>query len=235
MSEAIRSSRFSVLWRVGVILLAVAVWVGIAWSLLPRQHTTAAAKANTAIYTPNDESERLARLAALEKSTQTPGVVPVKATSAPLGPTTSAPGELMVPSVGIDGPVFPVGIDRSGNMDVTKSAFTAGWYNRGPAPGQPGIAIFACHNTWYTAPRALCFNLHLVQPGAVIATKDARGNVHHWVVDSLKYYPYSAIVDGLFVSGGPARISIITCAGTWLPKQQVYTQRLIVGAHLADA
>src|SRR5258708_1070553 len=69
------------------------------------------------------------------------------------------PRELVIQSLGIDGQVLPVGVDKDGNMDVTKTAFTAGWYHLGPAPAQGGDAVITCHTERYSLVRALCYNL----------------------------------------------------------------------------
>ena len=119
-------------------------------------------------------------------------------------------------------------------MQVTENAFTAGWFDLGPLPGAGGDAVETCHNQWYTAPRALCYNLHNVALGADVITRNPDGAVHHWKVTSVRTVAYNASVPGLFATTGPPRLSIITCGGTWLPKQQIFTQRVIVDASLAD-
>jgi hypothetical protein len=142
--------------------------------------------------------------------------------------------KVRVPALGINAPVQPVGIDRDGNMAVPSTAFTAGWYRLGPAPGQSGDAVLTCHNTWSGASRALCYNLHTVSVGADVETQNVGGGVHHWTIESIQRVPFSARPAGLFATTGPPRLSIITCDGDWDPVHQTYAFRLIVNARLAD-
>jgi hypothetical protein len=144
------------------------------------------------------------------------------------------PGQLRVPSVAITGAVYPVGVDKTNTMEVTQNAFTVGWYKYGPLPGASGDSVETCHNEWYTTTRALCYNLHNVAIGADIYTRNADGKEHHWKVTSVRTVAYNASVPGLFDNSGPPRLSVITCGGQWLPKQQIFTLRVIVDAALAD-
>jgi hypothetical protein len=152
--------------------------------------------------------------------------------------TTSAPApagaRLRIPALEIDADVLPVGIAKDGNMDVTTTAFTVGWYRYGPAPGRAGDAVMTCHNQWEGAPHALCYDLHSVSPGTDVLTTNADGTLHHWKVASIDSVPYDSVVPGLFATTGAARLSIITCGGDWDSARQIFSLRVIVSARLAD-
>jgi sortase (surface protein transpeptidase) len=135
--------------------------------------------------------------------------------------------------LGIDAAVLPVGIDKDGYMDVTKTASTVGWYRLGPVPGQPGNAVMTCHNQWYDTSRALCYDLHTVPVGADVYTSTGQGVGRRWKVVAVQAVAYNATVPGLFTDVGEPRLSIITCGGRWDPARQMFSLRIIVRARLA--
>jgi sortase (surface protein transpeptidase) len=196
-----------------VLLVGAGIWVfGLPHGSQPRTHVTAIKQ--------NSEATAIELAAALAPPAPPP----------PAGPPP--PGQLIIPSLNISGAVFPVGVDRDGNMDVTKNAFTVGWYSPGPVPGQTGDSVMTCHNQWYSVDKALCYSLYTIQNGAEVMTKDAKGNTRHFRVDRVLTVPFNASVPDLFSTAGPPRLSVITCGGVWDRKNNIFTLRVIVDAHL---
>jgi hypothetical protein len=142
---------------------------------------------------------------------------------------------LRIPSLGIDGEVVPVGIDKDGNMGVPPAPSKAGWYRLGPILGHAGDAVLDCHNVWYGNTPALCYNLHDIAPRADIYTIGADGTLGHWRVEGIDRVPYSTAPAGLFDSTGSPRLSIITCDGIWDATHQTFAERVIVHARPADS
>ena len=61
-------------------------------------------------------------------------------------PPTPPPVRLVVPDVGIDMAVDPVGVRDDGEMEIPEDADRAGWYRFGPAPADPaGATVVAAH------------------------------------------------------------------------------------------
>src|SRR5687767_7843896 len=58
------------------------------------------------------------------------------------------PARLMVPALGLNARIAPVGLSQSGEMDVPGSAGEVGWYDLGPRPGERGNAVLIGHNVW---------------------------------------------------------------------------------------
>jgi len=179
-----------------------------------------------------DDDLVVERAAALAPAPAPPDPSPAPSPSAAAPVPGPYPTELAIQSLGIDGQVLPVGVDKHGNMNVTSTAFTAGWYHLGPAPAQGGDAVVTCHNEWYSVVRALCYNLGKIAVGADITVKDGFGVLHQFKVDEVQTVPYNASVPGLFATTGPPRLSLITCGGTWDKAKQSFTLRVIVDAHL---
>jgi LPXTG-site transpeptidase (sortase) family protein len=161
-----------------------------------------------------------------------PTVVP---SPAPLQLATMAVREagwrLVIPRIGVDAPIAPVGRDRKGAMASPASLDGVGWFNRGPAPGQPGDAVIDGH---YGVEQPAVFRkLHFLRPGDEVDVVWPDGHTTYFQVTSLQTVPADSHPTGLFSRAGPSSLSLITCAGAWLPARATYSDRLIVTAMLS--
>lgn len=144
------------------------------------------------------------------------------------------PGRLIIRSIGVNAPVLAVGVDKQGNMGVTNQSFNVGWYSPGVIPGDPGDAVIDGHLDWYDTSRAVFYNLKSVSVGDDIEVQRLDGVTKHFRVSAVRAVAYNASVPGLFVRSGPARLSLITCGGSWSSKLGEYLQRVIVDATLVS-
>ena len=144
------------------------------------------------------------------------------------------PGRLVVPRIGVNAQVLGVGLAKDGSMAVTSQSYTVGWYNRGPAPGDAGDAVMTGHLDWYDTSRAVFYNLKNLRAGDGIEVQRLDGVTKNFRVTSVITVAYNASVPGLFVTGGPSRLSLITCAGAWDARSGQYLQRVIVDAALVS-
>lgn len=154
----------------------------------------------------------------------------------PGGPLlTEAPRQLTwrvaIPRIGIDAGIEPLGRDANGAMESPSSLDTVGWFNLGARPGQSGDAVLDGHFGLPHQP-AVFRDLRLLRPGDVIHIAWPDGRAADFRVASSTTVPLDATPAGLFTSGGPARLSLITCTGAWDQSRRTYTQRLIVTADL---
>ena len=152
-------------------------------------------------------------------------VAPVQLNSGP-----RPPGRLIIQSIGVDAQVIPVGVDKDGNMAVTNESYDVGWYNRGPAPGDPGDAVMDGHLDWYDTSQAVFYSLKNVKVGDDVQVQRQDGTMRHFKVTKVQNVAYNAKVPGLFASSGPARLSLITCGGQWSKALNQYVSRVIVDA-----
>jgi LPXTG-site transpeptidase (sortase) family protein len=148
-------------------------------------------------------------------------------------PGPRPPGRLIIPTIGVDAQVIAVGVDKDGNMAVTNESYNVGWYNRGPAPGDPGDAVIDGHLDWYDTSQAVFFNLSKVHVGDDIQVQRLDGTLRHFKVTKVQTVAYNAKVPGLFQSGGAPRLSLITCGGQWSRALNQYLNRVIVDATLS--
>jgi sortase (surface protein transpeptidase) len=175
----------------------------------------------------------------------TPGDAPTKpvslaSTAAAASPTPlhlatiavrEAGWRLVIPRIGVDAPIVPVGRDRNGAMASPTSLDGVGWFNSGPAPGQPGDAVIDGH---YGVEQPAVFRkLHFLRPGDEVDVVWPDGHTTYFQVSGLETVPAGSHPAGVFSRAGPARLSLITCAGEWVQSKASYSDRLIVTAMLS--
>ena len=136
---------------------------------------------------------------------------------------------LDIPRLGVDAQIEPLGLDQDGAMASPSALDMVGWFNRGPAPGQPGDAVIDGHFGLPAEP-AVFRDLRLLRPGDAIQVVWPDGRVADFRVALSETVAASTQPSGLFARSGPARLSLITCAGKWEQSVRSYSDRLIVTA-----
>jgi len=152
--------------------------------------------------------------------------------SMPLAKTREAGWRLVIPRIGVDAIIQPVGRDAAGAMAAPPSLRSVGWFNRGPLPGQPGDAVIDGHFGLPSQP-AVFRKLQLLRPGDVVEVIWADGHSLDFKVSGVQTVNADAHPTGVFAPTGPARLSLITCAGAWVQSKGTYSDRLIVTAMLS--
>jgi len=142
------------------------------------------------------------------------------------------PTRLLIPAIGVDAAVEPVGLDAAGRMASPSVPANVGWYRTGVAPGDAGNALLDGHLDWTSGP-AVFWHLGSLRVGDPISIVRADGSRVQFVVDSSSLLAYNAYDDALFTAIGPPSMSLITCAGAWDQQRGTYLQRLLVHASLA--
>jgi LPXTG-site transpeptidase (sortase) family protein len=145
-----------------------------------------------------------------------------------------SPERLLVPAIGVNAPVEPLGLDSQGRMATPSRADNVGWYSPGAAPGDVGNAVIDGHLDWTTGP-AVFWKLGRLRRGDEMTVTRADGSQAKFVVQSTSVMPYDASTDSLFTRAGPPSLTLITCSGTWDRQRGTYLQRLVVRASLVGA
>lgn len=140
------------------------------------------------------------------------------------------PKKLIIPAIQVNANVIPVGVNDKGEMDVAHNQFDVAWYEPGPRPGMPGNAVMAGHLDTKLTPEAVFYNLDKLKSGDEVDITASDGTTIKFKVSEIRTYPYDASTGDIFTTGGPARIALVTCTGTWLKDKKVYSERLIVFA-----
>jgi hypothetical protein len=137
---------------------------------------------------------------------------------------------LVIPRLGVDASIQPVGLDAQHAMAVPPTLDSVGWFNQGPQPGESGDAVIAGHYGLPGNP-AVFRDLGRLRPGDTFEVIWPDGHsVHFRVTSSALVAANGPPPAGVFSRAGPARLSLITCGGDWLQAKATYSERLIVNA-----
>ncbi|WP_146846073.1 class F sortase [Cellulomonas terrae] len=160
-----------------------------------------------------------------------PSVPIVDATLAPVV-ATPPPVQIVVPDVGIDMAVDPVGVRDDGEMEIPEDADRAGWYRFGPAPADPaGATVVAAHVDSVQTGVGQFARLRDVAVGAAVTVTSADGSPHEYRVVTVEKVPKDgAPVDQWFDRSGAPRLVLVTCGGTFRRDIGHYTDNVVVTA-----
>jgi sortase (surface protein transpeptidase) len=144
--------------------------------------------------------------------------------------SATGPARLSIPSLSINATVVGVGVDRNGAMVIPDTADTVGWYQHGPAPGQPGSSVIGGHlDDAYG--RSVFYDLSRIEAGAVVSIvmEDGTETVFE-VVEKQTYGALALPTDTLFARNGEPTLALITCHGVFDRSAGRYTENMVVYA-----
>jgi sortase (surface protein transpeptidase) len=142
----------------------------------------------------------------------------------------SRTGHLLIPAIGVDSPLIPLGVTSNRTLEVPKDYGVAGWFTGGPFPGEPGPAVVAGHVDSISGP-AVFYRLRELQKGDVIVVSRKGGLRSRFRVESLRWFSKSAFPTDLvygFVDTPVLRL--ITCGGAFDSSAGHYVDNLVVFA-----
>jgi hypothetical protein len=166
------------------------------------------------------------------------------------------PLQFTAPTIQVDVPMTGVGLTSKNAVDAPEGPASAPiwdqafWYRGGAEPGQPGVFAVAGHVDRVGGGAAAFARLPLIKPGDVVSVTDTRSGAtyRYRITDaraySLKEVGTLPVLDRIYgtdvdrgepphvPTDGRARISIITCTGTWLGSQ--YDHRFVAFGDLVD-
>ncbi|MET0788828.1 MAG: class F sortase [Cellulomonas sp.] len=176
-------------------------------------------------------------------STATPRPTPPPGPTGPTVPVVDAtlgapvaatppPVRLVVPDVGIDMAVDPVGVRDDGEMEIPEDADRAGWYRFGPAPADPaGATVVAGHVDSVQTGIGQFARLRDLAVGAAVTITSADGSPHEYRVVTVEKVPKDgAPVDLWFDRSGAPRLVLVTCGGAFRRDIGHYTDNVVVTA-----
>ncbi|MFY1632678.1 class F sortase [Solwaraspora sp. WMMB335] len=148
----------------------------------------------------------------------------------------SRPIRLAIPSLDVRAPVHSVGVADDGTIAVPKlyRHNQAGWYERGPTPGQFGPAIIVGHADTRDGP-SVFHDLPDIEPGARIEVTRRDRAIAVFEVNTVEHFDKDELpierVYGDYVRPG---LRLITCGGRWLGDGIGYADNIVVFASLVD-
>lgn len=146
--------------------------------------------------------------------------------------SASAPSRITIPALDVRARLVAVGRADDGSIDVPTQdpVRTAGWYEYGASPGQPGTAVIVGHVD--TRDRAAVFaRLPELTPGDRIVVVSRTGKEIEFSVDSVRRTPKTAFPAATVFAPAPKpRLVLVTCGGAWVGGDVGYADNVIVFA-----
>lgn len=139
------------------------------------------------------------------------------------------PRKIIIPKIGVDAAIEPVGKAKSGNMAVPRSYDRVGWYKYGSVPGEVGNAVLAGHLDDGKGNPGVFFSINTLKAQDEVFVVGEDDEMKRFVVREIRVVDYSnAPLEEIFGEHEKPRLILITCDGTWIPQQKMYSERLIV-------
>lgn len=141
---------------------------------------------------------------------------------------TAPPVQLLIPTLNVHRDVEGVGVNRSTRvMNLPVNAWNAGWYNGSPIPGAPGDAVIEGH-AGYPGQPMIFGRLSELRAGDQIVVVLADKSRRLFLVVSMSSVPVGVTPAGMAEIGGPPRLTLITCTGSFDATTFSYSRRLVV-------
>ncbi|MFD0822242.1 class F sortase, partial [Micromonospora zhanjiangensis] len=149
----------------------------------------------------------------------------------------SIPIRLAVKSIGVQAPVMKVGLADDGSIAVPELAKhnQAGWYDRGPTPGQFGPAIIVGHADTKTGP-SVFHDLVKLRPGARIEITREDRSTAIFEVNSVEQFDKGKLpIERVYGDYSRPVLRLITCGGQWRGGSIGYADNVIAFASLVSS
>ncbi|MGH3259706.1 MAG: class F sortase [Streptosporangiaceae bacterium] len=146
----------------------------------------------------------------------------------------SAPVRIRIPAIEVSAPVMRLGQNADGTVQVPPLGDhnLAGWYDRGPAPGQRGAAVILGHVDSLTGI-SVFFYLKDLHAGDRIYVTLADAKAAAFAVDGVQKVAKTAFPTALvYGKASYPELRLITCGGPFDKASGHYLDNIIVYAHL---
>jgi LPXTG-site transpeptidase (sortase) family protein len=146
---------------------------------------------------------------------------------------SNQPERIAVPSVGIDAPIVNLARNPDGTMQVPSDFDVAGWYDLGPAPGEPGPAVIVGHVDSYRGP-AVFWHLSELRAGDLVEVTSAHGTETFEVVRVHSVAKDAFPTTEVFGPTQARELWLITCGGSFDYSTGHYLDNTVVLASLVS-
>ena len=93
------------------------------------------------------------------------------------------PVRILIAAIGVSAPIIPVGLNADRTLQVPVSFSEAGWFTRGPEPGEPGPAVIVGHVDSVDGP-GVFYHLRALRNGDLIKVVLENGWTARYLVSS---------------------------------------------------
>jgi sortase (surface protein transpeptidase) len=142
------------------------------------------------------------------------------------------PARLEIPAIGVSTPLVRLGRRSDGSIEVPSAWDTAGWYDQGPRPGQPGPAVLLGHVDSKTGP-AVFYRLRELRPGEIVRVGLTDGRTLVFRVQRTERYPKDKFpTEAVYFPTLDRELRLITCGGDFDYAKGSYVDNIVVYATL---
>jgi len=142
------------------------------------------------------------------------------------------PARLQIPAIGVSTPLVRLGRLPDGSIEVPHAWDTAGWYDQGPRPGQPGPAVLLGHVDSKTGP-AVFYRLRELRPGDLVRVGLTDGRTLVFRVQRTERYPKDKFpTEAVYFPTLDRELRLITCGGDFDYAKGSYVDNIVVYATL---
>ena len=142
------------------------------------------------------------------------------------------PARLEIPAIGVSTPLVRLGRLPDGSIEVPHAWNTAGWYDQGPRPGQPGPAVLLGHVDSKTGP-AVFYRLRDLRPGDIVRVGLTDGRTLVFRVQRTERYPKDKFpTQAVYFPTLDRELRLITCGGDFDYAKGSYVDNIVVYATL---
>ena len=159
-----------------------------------------------------------------------PAPVLLRGSAAPEG---VAPVRVGIPAISVQNDLVDLGVDGAGALVPPSDFASAGWFAKGPVPGEVGPAVIAGHVDSRSGP-AVFFRLEELVAGDTVQVTRSDGRDVEFRVTRVAQYPKTdfATEEVYGPTTGP-ELRLITCGGTFDRSRRSYLDNVVVYAVLA--
>jgi len=144
------------------------------------------------------------------------------------------PVRLQIPAIDVSTSLVKLGRLPDGSLEVPKDWDTAGWYDKGPRPGQPGPAVILGHVDSKTGP-AVFYQLRALRPGDTVRVGLADGRILVFRVQRVQRYPKDKFpTEAVYFPTLNRELRLITCGGEFDYAAGSYRDNIVVYATLVS-
>ncbi|CAL9516998.1 class F sortase [Streptomyces sp. enrichment culture] len=141
---------------------------------------------------------------------------PSKPAAGPRPAAGPAPVRLLIPAIGVDTPVMPLGLAADGTVQVppVEADDRAGWYRHSPVPGRTGPSVLLGHVTVGRYGDGVFRHLGRLRPGDRIEARLENGTAAAFAVTAVRTVPKNDFpVDDVYGNVARPEVRLITCGG----------------------
>lgn len=145
----------------------------------------------------------------------------------------SAPVSIDIPSIKVHAKVISLGLNPDGTVAVPSltDPMVTSWYDKGPAPGQPGAAAIMGHVDAAKVGPAVFYQLGNMRPGAKIFVRLRNGHTAIFETYSIALFSKARFpTDRVFGYTSWPTLRLITCGGLFDPQTGHYLGNIVAFA-----